>query len=197
MTRLIAITGGIGAGKSVVARCVSAMGFDVYDCDSRAKILMANEDILRAIDRDVAPGCVDVVSLTIDRRRLAAVVFNDKVSLERLNSIVHGAVREDIVRWQSGLTARLAFIETAILYQSKLDKMVDEVWEVTAPTEIRVQRVMTRGEGMTEQEARARIDSQNAYIPAALHPSVHHIINDNRHPVVPQIIELLGQRLIG
>lgn len=195
MSRLVAITGGIGAGKSVVSRCVEAMGFDVYDCDTRAKLLMQCEEMLDAIERDIAPGSVDPATRQLNRKILARVVFNNRGALDRLNRLVHGAVREDITQWQSRLKADMAFVETAILYQSRLDKMVDEVWEITAPVDIRLQRILVRGEGLMAEDARARIATQDSYIPASVHPLVKVIVNDNRRPIIPQILEALGQRL--
>ena len=101
LPRLTAITGGIGAGKSVVARILGAMGYEVYDSDSKAKMLMDNSaDIKSRLVSAFGPGVIDNNG-QIDRRRLASIVFSDNDALQKLNSIVHGAVLNDIDMWHS------------------------------------------------------------------------------------------------
>ncbi|MDE7154465.1 MAG: dephospho-CoA kinase [Muribaculaceae bacterium] len=184
--RIIAITGGIGAGKSVVSRMLVALGYTVYDCDSRAKVLMDSSDEIKSrIGAEIAP---EVVADGIIRRdMLAAIVFSDPEKLLKLNNIVHHHVRRDIALESSRVP--LLFIETAILYESGLDGMVESVWEVTAPETVRVGRIVSRN-SCSEAEARARIESQRR-TPARLHPSIHKIINDGVEPVLPRVLELL------
>lgn len=190
MSRLIAITGGIGAGKSVVSRCLVAMGYEVYDCDSRAKRIMEDERILLAIEREIAPRCVDFETGTINRSLLADVVFNDSEALQKLNGLVHSAVRDDISIWARYLPVAVGFVETAILYQSELDKMVEQVWEVKAPRAKRLSRVMQRN-NLSSVDVQARIDSQDSFQPDVLHPKVYPILNDDVTPILPQILSLI------
>lgn len=185
----IAITGGIGAGKSVVSRILRAMGLDVYDCDSEAKKLM---DRSNAIKRRIADEIhCDAIKSDgeIDRALLASIVFNDTMKLQILNDIVHGCVREDIAGRVSVSPGKLFFIETAILYQSGLDRMADRVWEVTAPDDVRIRRVMRRN-GCKAEDVAGRIASQQ-FIPEAPHPATDIIVNDDVTPVLPQIVSLL------
>lgn len=202
---LIAIVGGIGSGKSVVSRIVRIMGYEVYDCDSHAKQLMdASDDIKERIKSEIHPECV--TGGRIDRKRLAEIVFDDEEALRKLNGIVHKAVREDLKRWVSDRNGKssdsngdgvllsddkVLFVETAILYQSGLDRMVDRVWEIVAPLELRVKRVMARN-SVDRKEVMSRIESQNSFIPSTLHPSVTHIINDGKLPLLPQIEHVIG-----
>lgn len=189
-TKLIAITGGIGAGKSIVSRCLCAMGFDVYDSDSRAKQLMDSSEVIK---EELAVRISESVIRSdgsIDRKELAGIVFADPLKLEILNSIVHSYVREDVGKFRICSPKKFAFVETAILYQSRLDLMVDQVWDVVAPEELRVERVMKRS-NMTAEEVRARIKSQE-FIPETPHSSVFEIINDEVLPLLPRIEELLG-----
>lgn len=194
MNRLIAITGGIGAGKSVVSRMLRVMGYEVYDCDSRARRLMDNSDeIKRRLRDEISPLAVTAVGM-IDRRRLSSVVFADPVKLERLNSIVHHAVIEDLKLWRCAHNScGIIFVETAILYQSGLDSTVDEVWDVTAPDELRIRRVMNRN-NCSRSEVSVRISSQS-YIPAAPHPAVSAILNDDITALLPQIEALLARSI--
>lgn len=188
-TRLIAITGGIGSGKSVISDILRAMGHKVYDCDTRAKALMDTDESIK--DDLINLISIDAVrsDRTIDRKLLSEIVFNDPDALSRLNSIVHKAVRADLRRWRDTSFDKTVWVETAILYASRLDREVDEVWEVTAPTELRVQRVMKRN-SMSREQVLARISSQSTTA-AQLHPLTKTIVNDGVEPVLPQILSLL------
>lgn len=188
---LIAISGGIGSGKSIVSRALAVMGYDVYDCDSHAREIM---DCDRALQRRIATDiCSDAkwVNGHIDRRRLAEKVFNDNAALHRLNSMVHQAVKDDIAEWASVRDGSPSFIETAILYQSGIDLMADEVWEVSAPTQLRLQRAVDRG--MNEDDARLRMAVQDEYQAARQHQNVKTIVNDGVTAVIPQLLALLDR----
>lgn len=186
---LIAVTGGIGSGKSVVCNVLRALGYPVYDCDSQAKRLMdADPEIKRRIALEVTPQAITAAG-DIDRKALAAAVFNDSEKLSKLNAITHAAVRADIRSWVKRQQPGPIFVETAILYQSGLDREVEAVWEVSAPIDIRIARVQKRS-GLTADEVRARIASQS-YEPEAVHPRTHPIINDGRVSLLQQIAALL------
>ncbi|MDE6394102.1 MAG: dephospho-CoA kinase [Duncaniella sp.] len=188
--RVIAITGGIGSGKSVVSRIVEVMGYDVYDCDREAKILMdSSERIKHDISTRIAAECIR--DGAIDRVALAEIVFSDSDKLDTLNAIVHAAVREHLSGWiGSHPDASTCFVETAILYQSGLDAMVDEVWEVDAPDELRIQRVMRRN-NMPREKVEDRVHAQNSYVPVRLHDVRRLIVNDGDTAVLPRVEDLL------
>lgn len=189
---IVAVAGGIGSGKSVVCQVLMAMGYEVYDCDSRAKWLMDNSPAIKqAIAERISPLAISAEG-DIRRYVLSKIVFSDAGKLKILNEITHQAVREDIARWVERPHRRYPlFIETAILYESRLDAMVHEVWEVTAPTALRVERVMRRS-ALTREQVLARISAQSR--PASrVHPCISLIINDNEHPLLPQIHALLGE----
>lgn len=188
-TELIAITGGIGSGKSIASRVLTAMGYEVYDCDSRAKEIMDRDrNIHRRIAEEVEPKCIS--DCGINRAILSATVFADAERLAAINAIVHGAVKEDIALWLAGLDKKTAFVETAILYESGLDRMVDCVWEVSAPTELRIERVMRRS-ALTEEAVIARIKAQESTIADTPHPHIIKLINDGVSPLLPQIEKAL------
>jgi len=190
--RVIAVTGGIGCGKTVVSRIAAAMGFDVYDCDSRAKALMDNDEGIKlALCRRIHPEAVK--DGIIDRGLIAKIVFADDEMLAAINDIVHGAVRADLAMWLSGCKDAgnaVAMVETAILYESGIDAMVDEVWSVEAPEELRVARVMARN-GIGRDEAAARVEAQKRSHATHRHECVRHIVNDGLKPVLPQVEALL------
>lgn len=188
-TKLTAITGGIGAGKSVVSRILRIMGYDVYDSDSRARAIMDSDvDIQQKLTRTFGPKIFDTEGC-LNRTRLGEIVFNDKVMLTRLNEIVHVAVLADIARWRMMSNDKHIFVETAILYQSGMDCMVSDVWEVVASEDIRIKRIMARN-NLSAEQARARIESQR-FKPERLHPVVRFIDNSGAEALLPVIHALL------
>lgn len=191
MARLIAIAGGIGSGKSVVSRILRAMGKKVYDCDTEARRLMdSDENIKCRIEECITPEVI-LADRSIDRRRLAAIVFADKKMLDSLNGIVHSAVRDDISRWKAANEKYgTLWVESAIIYESGIDAMVDEVWDVTAPVELRIKRVMSRN-SMSREEVIRRIDAQSA-VSHQPHPCLRTIVNDEVTPLLQQIQQLIA-----
>lgn len=189
MTKVIAISGGIGSGKSVVSKMLIALGYNVYDCDARAKKLMdAEEGIKYAISEKISKDVI--VNSNIDRLKLSQIVFNDNSKLQMLNSIVHGAVKDDLRQWINNAKNDVVFVETAILYQSKLDEIVDEVWDVFAPKEIRILRVQKRN-NMTREQVMARMKSQEYDINIKPRLKTSLIINDDKTVVLPQLLMFL------
>lgn len=191
MKLLVAITGGIGSGKSVVCRILRTLGYPVYDCDSRAKALMdADDTIKRRLTEEIDGLCV--VDGAIDRRRLAAVVFEDAEKLALLNSMVHSAVRDDIAAWVGEQERNITFVETAILYESGLNTMVDAEWRVESPLELRIARTMKRST-MSRSEVEKRIAAQNIDAQAGVSPVRRFdIYNDETQALLPQIEALIA-----
>lgn len=185
---LIALSGGIGAGKSVVSRMLRAMGYEVYDCDLNARrIIDSDVAIIESIAREVCEEAV--IEGRIDRRRLAECVFADADALARLNAITHRAVLDDISAWAESQAGKgIVFVETAILTESGLDRMVDQAWVVTAPEEVRIERVMKRN-GMSRGEVEARIRNQSDRLPKGI--LIHTIFNDGSESLIARINELL------
>ena len=154
----IGITGGIGVGKSVVSRLLRCNGFDVYDCDSEAKHLMVSdprikESLISQIGEDVyySDG-------SINRGKLAEILFKDHNIRNFVNKIVHQAVRDDIER-RRNLIEGLFFIESAIIATAKIDKMCSQVWIIQAPLEERINRVINR-DNTDIDSIRKRMDAQ-------------------------------------
>lgn len=192
MNRAIAITGGIGSGKSVVSRIIRVLGYPVYDCDTEARLIMDSDPaISQRIADEISADAIGCDG-RIDRPRLAGIVFADRHALDCLNSIVHTAVREHLQGWINAahISSPLCFVETAIPYQSHIDTMVDEIWEVDAPEETRIARVMSRN-GISRDEVERRIASQR-YTPERIHPCTHHIDNSSATPLLPQVQKLLS-----
>ncbi len=191
MAELIAITGGIGCGKSIVSLILKEMGYEVYDCDWKAKYLMDNSPTIKDCLKSTFGNDI-IIDGTINRVKLANIVFNNKEKLVKLNNIVHSSVKEDLISWKlENSHNKLLFVETAILYQSGLDKVVDEVWEVNAPIEIRIERVMKRN-NISRQDVLSRIESQKYEI---LTQADCIITNDDKVAILPQLVTILGKKL--
>ena len=183
-TFLIAITGGIGSGKSVVSRVLRAMGYPVYDCDSQAKAIMdADAEIHRRLCSEIDAAVV--TDGVIDRKRLAEIVFNDKAKLAVLNAIVHSAVKAHLANWADAQPG-VAFVETAILFESGLNASVDAEWRVESPLELRIERTMKRN-NLTRQQVEARIASQSRQPENPPLPPRTILVNDLTHALLPQI----------
>lgn len=191
MAELIAITGGIGCGKSIVSLILKEMGYEVYDCDWKAKYLMDNSPTIKDCLKSTFGNDI-IIDGTINRVKLANIVFNNKEKLVKLNNIVHSSVKEDLISWKlENSHNKLLFVETAILYQSGLDSIVDEVWEVNAPLEIRIERVMKRN-NISRQDVLSRIESQKYEI---LAQADYIITNDDKVAILPQLVTILGKKL--
>lgn len=194
--KLICISGGIGSGKSVVSRILRCMGHEVFDCDCEAKKIMDTDTgIHRRLCEEIHSGAVQ--DGIVRRDIISSVVFSDSCKLERLNGIVHSAVKAELLtrieRHKAICPGMPMFVETAILYQSGLNELVDAEWEVSAPESVRVERVMARN-GLSREQVLARIASQ-LFIPAstARRPEKSIIVNDGVSAILPRIVTLLGE----
>ena len=191
--KLIAITGGIGSGKSVVARLVKVMGHEVYDCDSRARALMTSDAMVREQLVEAFGTETFLADGSLNRQHLSQMAFADEHALARLNAIVHPATAQDMMQWAQGQEAqgaKVAFCETALLRTAGLDRVVDGVWHVTASVDVRITRVMERS-GLTNQQVKERMAAQSFEEAVAEGEQV--IVNDNNTAVLPQVVRLLQE----
>ena len=168
------------------------MGYEVYDCDSRAKGLMTTDADVRRQLIDAFGAEAYCADSSLNRQHLSAVTFGNEQALSRINAIVHPATANDLARWAaekaaSGATA--AFVETALLRTAGLDRVVDGVWHVTAPDQVRIERVMKRS-GLTAEQVRARMSAQA--IETTIAPGDSVIVNDDVHALLPQVEQLLS-----
>lgn len=173
MIKRIGITGGIGSGKSVVSDILRQMGYDVYDSDLEAQRVMCTDShIISSLKNRFGENIY--VNDSIDRPLLAKKIFNDKDNLAFVNGIVHPAVCADFLKWSKPKS--VSFIESAILFEAKLDDYVDKIIYVDAPLEIRVRRTIKRDDTTAEQ-VMSRIKNQQLITEYALKRS-DYIINN-------------------
>ena len=133
----IGITGGIGSGKSYVCKRLEARGIEVYDCDSAAKRLIRTSP-------EIQESLTDLIG-TLNKAAVAQFLLASEENAKAIDAIVHPAVFKDFE--ESGLL----WMESAILYESGIYKLIDKVIVVTAPDEVRIQRVMQR-DGITREK---------------------------------------------
>ena len=182
---LIGITGGIGSGKSTVARALAKQGFAVYDCDAEAKRIVSE-------DRDVQQAIVDLlgaeafVNGQYNTAYVAQRVFAAPDLRQRLNAIIHPAVRQDISRRHEVVSP--LFVESAILYEAGLDTLCEAIVEVDAPEETRLARTIDRdyhGEATQEHidKVRARMRAQERDKREERRGKRIAVLNDGQRPV--------------
>ena len=157
----LGITGGIGSGKSYISSLLrEQLNVPVYDCDSEAKRLMVeDEDIQQRLKELV--GIYVYKEGKLQKSVLANYLFSDPHHAQKVNAIIHPAVKEDFLKWAKHQQVGVIAVESAILYESGLDTTVDKIIFVDAPKELRIQRVMQR-DGSSRQEVEARIKMQRA-----------------------------------
>ena len=154
----VGITGGIGSGKSTLCQLLTAFGASLYDSDSRAKSLMAEDERMHdALCDEFGAECYNDEGL--NRSFLASKVFGDEEALQRLNAIVHPAVREDFRRWAAEQRSEYVILESAILFESGFDSEVDTTIAVLAPLEERLRRTVER-DGVSREDVLRRIAHQ-------------------------------------
>lgn len=150
MTKVIGLTGGIGSGKTTIANYFQEMGVPVYIADDGARNVMQSEKIIEQIK--LVFGADLFENNILNRARLAEIVFNDKNKLEELNAIVHPAVKKDFEVWLlQHKSYQYVIYEAAILFESGRYKECDSIITVTAPEEIRIERVLKRDNTTREQ----------------------------------------------
>ncbi len=154
----VGITGGIGSGKSTVCALLAARGAAVYDSDVAARRLMEEDGFLR--EGLVARfGAAVYRDGQLDRSYLAGVVFGNALALADLNALVHPAVRRDFEEWAARQTGDYVVLESAIIFESGFDAVVDRTVAVLAPAEVRVERACRR-DGSCPEAVRARMAAQ-------------------------------------
>ena len=183
----VALTGGIGSGKSTVARVFRVLGVPVFEADERARWLQDKDEHLRAAISDRF-GSDLYASGTLDRRSLAQRVFGNEQALAELNAMVHPVVRAAFRQWAAEQLSRYVIMESALVVGTGGHTAFDKVIVVNAPEALRIQRVMERdGVGEDAVKARLRHQATEAELQAA---ADHVIMNDGCSLVIPQVLKI-------
>lgn len=154
----VGITGGIGSGKSTLCAMLEQMGMPIFYADQEAHAIFKEDDDVRHQVIDLL-GEQAYLNGELDRKWVGGIVFNDHQKLESLNAIMHPAMKRRFKDWASKQEADIIGMEAAILIESGGHKDFDHIIVVTAPMDVRVQRVIQR-DNITKQQVESRIAAQ-------------------------------------
>ena len=185
--KLIGITGGIGAGKSTVSTICKHLGFKVYNSDQRAKEIVSEDSIIKKklisfFGNNIYKNGV------FDRKFLSDKIFNDKSSLQQINSIIHPAVKKDFNSWViNNSNEKILFKESALLLESGAYKELDKIILIVSDKNLRVSRVLNRDQNRSKKEIESIIDKQIDEVDAIKYAD---IVIDNNHKkmLLPSVI---------
>ena len=188
----IGLTGGIGSGKSTVAKIFETLGVPVYYADDAAKMLMNTHATLRR-QLITAFGAETYTDTGLNRSYLASKVFGDAEQLKVLNSFVHPVVIQHGIDWMQAQTTPYAVKEAALFFESGSAAGLDYMIGVYAPQALRIQRVMQR-DGISRNEVFARMHKQiDESIKMRLCDFV--VTNNDQEMLIPQVVSLHEQLL--
>ena len=183
----IGLTGGIGSGKSTVAKLFEVLGAPVYYADDAAKRLMNEDEILKQqVQKEF--GKEAYTNGSLNRKYISDIVFANPEKLDLLNSIVHPATLKDAEEWMNKQTTPYTIKEAALIFESGAQEQLDYVIGVSAPTPLRIQRTIQR-DNITREEVIARMNKQiDETIKMRLCDFV--ITNDEQQLVMAQVMAL-------
>lgn len=193
MAFVVGLTGGIGSGKTTVGRIFSALGVPVYNSDLRARELTNSHPLIVA-GYSALFGQGVYVEGSLDRARVAQLVFADKDLLKQAEAVVHPVVRDDFSQWLKLWSAPYVVKESALLFENGAAREMDVILTVTAPEDLRIARVMQR-EACDEAAVRQRMAHQWAEADKVAQ-STYVVVADEQKLVIPQILKI-HQTLLG
>jgi len=185
--KLIGITGGIGAGKSTVSKICKHLGFKVYNSDDRAKEIVSEDSnikkrIISLFGNNVYKNGV------LDRKFLSDKIFNDKSSLQNINSIIHPAVKKDFKNWViNNSNEKILFKESALLFESGAYKELDKIILIVSDKNLRISRVLNRDKIRTKKEIKSIIDKQINEVDAIKYADIV-IDNNHKEMLLPSVV---------
>lgn len=187
----IGLTGGIGSGKSTIAKIIETLGYPVYISDRRASILInQNQDIRKALTQRFGNN-IYLPEGGLDKQQLASIIFNDKNAIQEVNHIVHPIVTLDFIDWCEMQKKEILFFESAILFEAKLESLFDYIISISTDMETRIKRVIAR-DATNREKVIERINNQ---MPDSdkLAKSDFVIYNNDEDQIVKQILDIIIQ----
>ncbi len=186
----IAITGGIGSGKSTVCKVFEQLGFPVFYSDVEAKNILTENNIVKSQIIELL-GEEAYQNNELNRSYISVKIFNNFSLKEKMNSIVHPAVRLAFENWVATQKSRIVFNEAAILFETGAYKNFDSTILVTSPESLKIKRIISR-DNCTEQEATLRIKNQWAD-EEKIKLADFILNNDESEPLLQQILDLISK----
>ena len=183
----IGLTGGIGSGKSTVAKVFEILGIPVYYADTAAKKIMNTDPELRkAIQLEFGDDAY--TGQELNRKKIASIVFNNPAKLEKLNQLIHPVTIRDAEEWMKKQTSPYAIKEAALLFESGAHAGLDKIIGVSAPQQLRIKRVMER-DGVNQEEVISRMNKQWDE-ERKMNQCDEVIINNEQELIIPQVLDL-------
>jgi len=188
MAITVGITGGIGSGKSTICAVFKILGIPVFEADIEAKKLMITSPELKTGLIDLFGKGIYTKNGTLDRKKLAGIIFNDKLQLEKVNALVHPVVRSEFQLWAAQQKTAYVINEAAIMFETGLYKKMDFTILVSAPKEERIRRVIKRDKISAEQ-VKERMNKQWPDEQKRPLANVEFVTND-KALIIPRIIKI-------
>ncbi|MES2133905.1 MAG: dephospho-CoA kinase [Bacteroidota bacterium] len=186
----IGLTGGIGSGKTTVAKLFETMGCVIYNSDDKAKDVYFNAGVKAKVIALLGENAY-LNATTLDKKYISEKVFSDNELLQRLNAIIHPAVKNDFEAFTHHYSNQLVIKESAILFETGIYKGLDATILITAPLNEKIERVMKRN-GVSKAEVEKRMQSQ--WTDEEKIPLANYIIsNASSEALIPQAIHILKQ----
>ena len=185
----IGITGGMGSGKTTVCKILEVLNIPIYYSDQRAKEIMVSNLQLKAKLISSFGDSIFDSDGNLNTILLASIVFPDQKKLKILNSIVHPIVLSDFSTWcKNHSNDKYVILESAIIYESGIDHLLDQVIIIDAPTEIRIQRIIERDK-ISKEEVLIRMNTQHIS-EEKIKCSKLIILNDGKNSLIDQVMSL-------
>ncbi|NOT38738.1 MAG: dephospho-CoA kinase [Saprospiraceae bacterium] len=185
----VGLTGGIGSGKSTVAEIFKTLGIPIYNSDKEAKKLIQNSPKLRNSIIELL-GEESYTNEELNRKFIAKKVFQNEKLLKQLNAIVHPEVFQDYEKWIHTIDKNIPYVikESALLLDVQKHQAVDHIVLVFTPLLLRIKRIMARDK-ISHEEVVNRMKNQKSD-KEFLEASDYVIVNDELHPLIPQVLEI-------
>lgn len=185
----VGITGGIGSGKTTICKVFEVLGIPVFYADTVAKQIMVEDALLIDGIKSAFGKESYIGNGQLNNKHIAGIVFSNEAELEKLNALVHPAVFRAFDAWEEQVDSSVPYTlkEAALLFESGSYKMCNTNILVTAPIDIKINRVMQRDK-VTAEQVKARMDKQMNDDKAIL--ANHFIINNEAHSIIEQVLVL-------
>lgn len=186
----IGLTGSIGSGKTLISEIFKTLGIQAFDADMEARKIVDSPQIVQQLTEFYGSGIL--LEDRINRAKLAEIVFSNLSQLQKLNDLIHPEVRNHFRNWSAGMSdCKYVIYEAAIIFESGFYTQLESTILVTAPKEIRIERVMNRDKATREQvEARVK----NQWPEERKRKLANYIIsNSGQELLIPQVMKIHSQ----
>ncbi|MCK4700560.1 MAG: dephospho-CoA kinase [Bacteroidales bacterium] len=184
----VGVTGGIGSGKSLVCKIFRCLNVPVFSADDEAKVLLENDPEIRlALTGFIGEELY--LSGKLNKQMLAGFIFSDRKNMDKVNKAVHPAVFERFTEWFTRQTkSAYVIMEAAILFETGADRLLDKVINITAPEEIRIERVCKRDD-VSKEQVIERINNQLSETERKEKADIN-LVNDGKVMLLPRVLEI-------